>query len=59
MEKKGTDPNVDFIDILKEDIDKIMWMWQGGVSVRAIGNYFKMSDKEINQIIDAYQAAYI
>lgn len=49
----------DYVDINREDVNKIMWMWMSGIAIRAISNYFNKTDSEINAIIDAYQDAYI
>jgi hypothetical protein len=64
MKKRSAiDPDCDYLSIPSTTIDKIIWMWQGGVSIMAIANYFRseydFEVEDINNIIDAYQEAYV
>jgi hypothetical protein len=58
MGNKVFDPNVDKIPFEKEVLDGVMSMWSLGITVRAIGNYFKLEDAQVNVLIDAYSALY-
>jgi hypothetical protein len=63
VEKDHSDPDMyscDWImDVEREDINKIIWMYLSGIAIVAISNYFRRSVREINSIIDVYSSAFI
>jgi hypothetical protein len=53
------DLRVTTVDIDKEEVKQVMFMWMSGIYVQAIANYFKKSVQDINHIIDVYQEAFV